>query len=175
MPNYSNGKIYTIRCKVDDSLIYVGATTQKLSVRFTEHKIKKDTSINRYVREHFENDWNYFYIELFELFPCNSKEELNKREGEVIREKGNINKCIVGRTLKEWRIDNEEKLCHYNKEYYENNKTKIQEYQKKYREQNTEKRKEYQKQYREQNIDILKEKDKQKYKNKKQLKEDQET
>jgi hypothetical protein len=27
------------------------------------------------------DDWDNWYIELFENFPCNSKEELNKREG----------------------------------------------------------------------------------------------
>ena len=31
MPDkYKNGKIYTIRCKKDDTLIYVGSTTQPL-------------------------------------------------------------------------------------------------------------------------------------------------
>jgi hypothetical protein len=36
---YKNGKIYTIRCKNDDTLIYVGATTQPLFKRWYEHKI----------------------------------------------------------------------------------------------------------------------------------------
>ena len=39
-------------------------------------------------------------IELFENFPCNSKEELNKKEGQIIREIGTINKQIAGRTYK---------------------------------------------------------------------------
>jgi hypothetical protein len=30
---YKNGKIYTIRCKNDDTLIYVGSTTQPLFKR----------------------------------------------------------------------------------------------------------------------------------------------
>ena len=30
---YKNGKIYTIRCKNDDSLIYVGSTVQPLFKR----------------------------------------------------------------------------------------------------------------------------------------------
>jgi hypothetical protein len=43
------------------------------------------------------DDWGNWYIELFENFPCNSKEELNqkesnKTEGQVIREIGTINK-----------------------------------------------------------------------------------
>ena len=38
MPDYTKGKIYTIRCKTDDTLIYVGSTIQPLSVRFGGHK-----------------------------------------------------------------------------------------------------------------------------------------
>ncbi len=30
-----------------------------------------------------------FYIELHENYNCNSKEELNRREGEIIRQMGN--------------------------------------------------------------------------------------
>ena len=33
MPDYKQGKIYTVRCKTDDTLIYVGSTTQPLSER----------------------------------------------------------------------------------------------------------------------------------------------
>ena len=34
MPDYLMGKIYTIRCKTDENTnIYVGSTTQELSVR----------------------------------------------------------------------------------------------------------------------------------------------
>ena len=40
MPDYTKGKIYTIRNRIDDSLIYVGATTQPLYIRFSEHKNK---------------------------------------------------------------------------------------------------------------------------------------
>ncbi len=38
MPNYKNGKIYTIRCKIDASLIYVGSTTDKISTRMAKHR-----------------------------------------------------------------------------------------------------------------------------------------
>jgi hypothetical protein len=30
MPDYKQGKIYTVRCKTDETLIYVGCTTQSL-------------------------------------------------------------------------------------------------------------------------------------------------
>ena len=35
---YKNGKIYTIRHKNDDSLIYVGSTIQPLFKRWHQHK-----------------------------------------------------------------------------------------------------------------------------------------
>ncbi len=65
-----------------------------------------------------------FYIELYETFCCNSKEELNKREGEVIREIGNLNMCIAGRTQKEYEKhylsipENKEKVNAYHLRRY---------------------------------------------------------
>ncbi len=38
MPNYKNGKIYSVRCYNDDTLIYIGSTTQSLSKRWGDHK-----------------------------------------------------------------------------------------------------------------------------------------
>ena len=38
MDKYKNGKIYTIRYKNDDSLIYVGSTCQPLYKRWSQHK-----------------------------------------------------------------------------------------------------------------------------------------
>ncbi len=37
MQDYKNSKIYTIRCKNDPTLIYVGYTTQQLSQRWAQH------------------------------------------------------------------------------------------------------------------------------------------
>jgi hypothetical protein len=34
----------------------------------------------------WETDVNEWYIELYEEYPCESKEQLNKKEGLVIRE-----------------------------------------------------------------------------------------
>ena len=39
-PDYKNGKIYTIRCRTDNNLIYVGSTIQPLHKRFHGHKMK---------------------------------------------------------------------------------------------------------------------------------------
>jgi hypothetical protein len=72
----------------------------------------------------YETTWDDFYIELYENFPCENRDQLNKREGEVIREIGNLNKYVAGRTEKEYREENAEKI----KEYRRINSDKIKEY-----------------------------------------------
>ena len=101
MPNYQNSKIYTIRCKLDDSLIYVGSTTQPLSKRMVEHRSKhnKDNSDNYskplYVKMR-EIGIDQFYIELYKDYPCERKEQLEQHEGEIIRSIGTLNKVVAG-------------------------------------------------------------------------------
>jgi len=68
------------------------------------------------------NDWNDWYIELY--YPCENKEQLNKREGEIIREIGTVNKTVTGRTHKEYYETNKGKLLDKMKEYRQNNKRK---------------------------------------------------
>ena len=110
---YKNGKIYTIRCKNDDSLIYVGSTVQPLFKRWFEHKSKANNKkyetynklLYQKIRETNIEDW---YIELYEEFSCENKEQLNKREGQIIREIGTLNKQIAGRTSKEYIEDNKD-------------------------------------------------------------------
>ena len=48
-------------------------------------------------------------IELVELFPCNIKAELLKREGEIIKNNECVNKFIPGRTQSEYQKDNRDK------------------------------------------------------------------
>ena len=124
---YKNGKIYTIRYTNDDTLIYVGSPTQPLYKRFMDHKKSvTNEKIHAYnmllyqkMRETDIHDW---YIELYEDFQAERKEQLNKREGEIIREIATLNKRIEGRTPKEWIVTNKNKLKEYNKDDYETNK-----------------------------------------------------
>jgi hypothetical protein len=127
MPDYSKGKIYTIRCRTDDTLIYVGSTIQSLAVRLGEHKRKcyREECKNWLIYKIINNNWDNWYIELHSSYPCNSKEELCKREGEIIREIGTLNMKIMGRTNKEYYLNNIEKILEEKKEYYQNNKEKI--------------------------------------------------
>ena len=125
---YKNGKIYTIRYKNDDNLIYVGSTCLQLHKRFYNHKNRcfneRDKEYNKilYKKIRETNNINDWYIELFENFPTENKELLLKREGEIIREIGTLNKRIEGRTTEEKK--------EYQKEYQQVNKEKIKEYHK---------------------------------------------
>ena len=123
---YQRGKVYTIRCRYDDSLIYVGSTIDKLAKRMARHRLDKKCSLYKLV----DGDWNNWYIELYEDFPCDNKEQLEKREGEVIREIATINQVVAGRTKKEYRQDNRDKFVEYMKQYQQDNRDKILEKQK---------------------------------------------
>ena len=96
MPDYSNGKIYTIRCKTDNDKIYVGSTTQPLHKRFYGHKRDSKNERFKNIKLYIEinNDWDNWYIELYEIYPCSNKEELCKKEGEIIRLIGTLNTRI---------------------------------------------------------------------------------
>lgn len=119
MPNYNNSKIYTIRCKNDATLIYVGSTTQPLSERFSDHKTdskKKEKYPNHKLYSKVQ-DWDDWYIELYQDFPCNSVQELRKKEGEIIREIATLNRFIAGRTKLEYYEDNKEYIKEYSRIY----------------------------------------------------------
>ena len=75
---------------------------------------------------------------MIEDCPCETLEQLRKREGHYIRKMGTLNHKIAGRTGKEWEQDNKDKR----KEYFEINKDKIQIYQKEYKKEYAEQNKE---------------------------------
>ena len=126
--DYANGKIYTIRSYQTDK-IYIGSTTQTLTRRLSKHKSNfkrwKNGGKDNYVSSFELFKYADVYIELLELCPCDTKIELCKREGELIREIDCINKNVAGRTMNEYRADNKEKLKEQTKEWRENNKDKI--------------------------------------------------
>ena len=109
---YKRAMIYTIRNIKDDTLIYVGSTINTLIKRFDAHKRGCKAGVSGIsLYKHIENNnWSDWYIELYEMHPCDNKMELERREGQVIREIGTINKNIAGRSLKEYYKDNIDKL-----------------------------------------------------------------
>ena len=135
---YENGLIYTIRSHQTTD-IYIGSTTQPLYKRIHQHKRNfkcwKNGKYN-YVSSYELMKYGDVYIELLELCPCDSKMELCRREGELIREMECVNKRIEGRTRNEYRADNKEKIKQQQKEWLESNQDKMKEYAKEYRETN---------------------------------------
>ena len=117
--DYSKGKIYCIRNYTDDD-VYVGSTTQALSKRMANHRedakgYKKDRKFYSKVNT---LGVEQFYIELIEDYPCETLEQLRKREGYYIREIGTLNSSIAGRSKKEWREENIEHCKAKDKEYH---------------------------------------------------------
>ncbi len=132
MPDYKNGKIYTIRCKLDSSLIYVGSTVETLCSRFSKHKHQSKLSPHIHFYSAI-SDWNDWYIELVEDFPCERKEQLLKREGEIMREIGTLNHQLPGNYLaknkqqymKDYRKEKSEQIKICKQENYQKNKDTI--------------------------------------------------
>lgn len=159
---YSNGKIYIIT-DIGYNICYYGSTICNLSKRFAGHKTQyNEHKINnkRYVsvfKIFDEYGIKNCKIELVELFPCNNKTELLRREGYYIKNNDCINKLVAGRTQKECREDNKEQYQKYFKNHYQANKEHKLEMAEIYRNKPEvkEKNKEYQSQYQKANREKL--------------------
>ena len=173
MNRYENGKIYKIT-DIGYNKCYFGSTCEELSQRMARRRYKypqylkgkmDKVSVFKLFDEFGVENCK---IELVELYPTNSKSELQRREGHYIKNNDCVNKRIEGRTDKEYREDNKEREQQRHNEYYINNKDKIQtkrdahkdkakDYNKQYREAHKERIKAQRKNYREDNKQNLKE------------------
>jgi len=155
--DYKNGKIYSIRSYQTDK-IYIGSTTQPLSKRLYHHKTHYKKYLNGkspFITSYDILQYEDAYIELLEEYPCENREQLCKREGELIRGGNCVNKRIEARTKQEYYEQNKDKLLQQGKEYQEQNKDKIKEYIKEYQEQNKDKILQQKKEYYQQNKDKI--------------------
>jgi hypothetical protein len=126
MLDYSQGKIYKIYI---NDLVYIGSTAQpRLSMRLGQHK----SGYKRWIKtgEKYIASFELFKvgvptIELIELFPCGSKDELNAREGFHQRATNCVNKQIAGRSKAEHYEENQQQLCEWQKVYYKANAQQI--------------------------------------------------
>ena len=150
--DYKNGKIYTIRSYQTDK-IYIGSTTQSLSKRLSCHKSNYKNYLDGKYHKITSFDiieYGDAYIELLEAYPCDNKMMLDKKEGGCIRAEPNcVNKVVAGRTQKEYREQNRDKILKIKKQYREQNADKIKQYRAQYTEINADKIKAQAKQYRE--------------------------
>ena len=161
---YNRGKIYLIKCKSNENLIYVGSTIEHyLSARFNKHKYQDSCYLYKFINNPTnDTNWNEWYIELYELFPCNSKMELCKRENEIIRERATINK--IGYLTeedkkqrdKQYRETHKEDIKQKDKKYVEKNKEKVLAKKAEYNEKNKEYKNQYmKKRYQEKKEEII--------------------
>ena len=154
MPDYSNACIYKIKCK--DPLItefYIGST-RNFKQRGYQHKAnskKSNFKVYEFIRSN--GGWDNFDMKLIrDKLGVNNRTDLITIEGQYQKLlKPALNKCIAGRTEKEykeeWNQNNKEYYKEYMKEYANKNKEKIKEYKKEYRQNNKEYYKEYMKEY----------------------------
>ena len=150
MPDYQQGKIYKILNTIDDE-IYVGSTCEVLSRRMSHHRAPLKRNINCLIYKHMKQlGVENFYIELIEDYPCERNEQLVKREGEIIRNIGTLNKCgtiSIKENMfeyhKQYHHDNLEKRTEQKHIWYERNKEHIKEQTKGYYENNKESIKDY--------------------------------
>ena len=132
MNKYSEAKIYLLKCKTDPSLIYVGSTINTLYHRLKCHRADSKNKSNSLVYKTINNDWDNWEITLYENYKCETKQELQKREGEIIKLMGTLNTKIEGRTHKEYYYDKRDAVLKQKKEYYIINRDKILEHKKNY-------------------------------------------
>lgn len=89
MPNYQQGKIYSIRSLSRPDLIYIGSTIQPLSKRMGHHRTVKSCSSREIT------NIGDAYIELLENYPCNDIYALKSRENYHMRNSICVNKNLA--------------------------------------------------------------------------------
>jgi len=135
--DYTQGKIYRIVSKSGQQ--YVGSTTETLSRRLTRHRwyIKNPRSQGITSLKILRDDPEAKIV-LIENYPCQNSEELHKRERFWIEhiEGGCVNIVHPTRTIREYQIDNKEKVKIWKKNDRERRKNIISQKQKEYRDRN---------------------------------------
>ena len=127
MTDYTKAKIYKIVDNTTDN-IYIGSTCEPtLARRLAKHvknynyyKNGKGSNVRSY--EILQNE-NYNII-LIENVQCNNRDELRARERFYIDSLPCVNKNIPGRSKKEYREINTDKIALQNKQYRDINKEK---------------------------------------------------
>ena len=118
------GKIYKV-VDIGYNKCYIGSTCDTLINRMINHRNqykgfikggeKKKVMIYDLFNEYGVENCK---IELLEYYPCDTLRELERREGEYIKTNKCVNKCIAGRTRKEYYQDIKDKHSKFMKQYY---------------------------------------------------------
>ena len=164
---YTKGKIYKIT-DAEYSVCYYGSTVEQLSSRMAKHRC--NYLAYKQQRHHFVTVYTIFdkcgidrcKIELVENYPCNSVEELKKKEGEYIKNNDCVNKVVPGRGKKEYYSDTRTERIQQHRDWYSNNREVQIQKQREHYQQHKQDILEKFKVYRDEHKDIFKER-KQKY------------
>ena len=106
-PRYQNGIIYMLWCG-ETNRMYIGSTIKTLKERVYKHKI----NMRSYPRTNYCSSFEIlkggcYTASVLEHCPCNSKKELERREG--LYQTANIDRIvntnIAGRTFKEYYLE----------------------------------------------------------------------
>ena len=125
---YTFALIYKVSSKIGNC-VYYGSTTD-LMERIRKHK--SDFKYNRSCYSKYVLKYPDYKFEIVEYYSCESKKQLDRREGYYQRNFDCVNKVVAGRTSKEYREDNKEKISNTHKIYYEKHKETLINKQKKY-------------------------------------------
>ena len=154
MPDYSKGKIYRIVCN-ETGEQYIGSTIQSLSRRLAKHVWESKNNQEHGCKSFPIIDRGDYSIVLIENCPCESKEQLLRRERHFIETIDCVNRYIPGRTklehinqIQQWKKANPEKQAEYNRKWQQANPEKVAEINRKWRQANLEKTAEYRRKYR---------------------------
>lgn len=133
---YADSKIYAIK-SYQTNKYYIGSTTKTLFARLRQHNYAKkrhNLHKDQYSTSYEILQYDDHYIELLENYHCNSKEELRRREGQLIREHKDclVNTRIDGRTVCQYNIDNKQAIALQKKRYQLENKDALNEYRRQY-------------------------------------------
>jgi hypothetical protein len=187
--DYSKNIIYKIQHNDDDSLLYVGHTTNFIK-RKSLHKYHCETHpspVYKMIRDN--GGWNCFTMIVIQNFPCETKMEARIEEDRMMREmKASMNtrraftspqerkdymkeykkeyyqsnREVINEKLKDYYRANKEQICEYKREYHQVNKEQIHEKKKEYHQANKEHICEKAKDYRLANRDKINEKQREK-------------
>ncbi len=179
--DFSKGLIYSIVCKTDETLIYIGSTTNYTKRKNQHKKIcrnenNKGHNLQVYVMIRANGGWDNFEMKPVKEFPCDNVIQLTIEEERLRKElQANLNtrRAFVSEEeakelRQKYRDENKAEIQKYYqdhkteaKKYRQEHKTEMNEYAKQYREDpiHAATNKEYLRKYRETHAAELKEKD----------------
>ena len=133
--DYQQGKIYKIVCNLT-GLVYIGSTIEKrLSRRLVEHRHQYNQYLkgeHNYISSFEIIDGGNYEILLIENYPCESSDELRRRERHFIESQECVNLVYPISTIedkrnscKKYYYNNIEKESLRKKQFYAENKEKV--------------------------------------------------